>query len=273
MRSRRTALRIAGAVVVLLIVAIAVPLWPAGAGGSTTYIATRGASMQPKLERGDLAVLRKTDSYQVGDVAGYRNRALDRVVLHRIVEIDGDSFTFKGDANSFLDPQQVAREDVVGELAVTLPFLGAVLLWLSSLVNVLLLTVAAVLVGVAAQRRRTAPQADREPALLESPRVVVIHDMAFPHELPIADVADAEGLLALAERYDRPVLHDEEHGLLFVIEPTMLFRCQLDRAPGAALAVVREIPPPEAAKSRGRVRRPSPRGRGWDYGAEGRETS
>lgn len=263
MRSRRTA---AAAVLALLLVALAIPVWPQGAGGSTTFLVTRGASMEPEHSAGDLAVLKPATDYDVGDVAGYRSRTLGRVVLHRIVAVDGDVFTFQGDANAFRDPEQVQRADVVGRVAVALPKVGSVVLWLSSPVNGLLLAALVVLVAL---RLRPAPQREQgaEAAdVLQHQRVVTIEDLRFPRELAITDVPDPDHLLALADRYDRPVLHDAAKSALFVVESDMLFRCRLAPPTAPALAVVRELQPRPVPEARSTGRRPDPRGRGWDYG-------
>ena len=302
-RSRRAA---AAAVIALLLIGLAVPLWPSSAGGSTGYAVTRGASMQPRFSDGDLALLRRPSSYRVGDVAAYRSATLHRAVVHRITAINGDTFTFKGDANSFLDPEQVQRSAVLGRVAVRIPKVGAMLLWLAHPFNALLLTLLIALViatrgrlvelltGKAAVAEAPAAQPISEPARLDSDRVVRIRDMSFPHELAVADVVDADSILRLAERYDRPVMYDEAEDLLFVVESSMLFRCA--NATGRAettLSVVRDLvpspqvpevpevpeviapiaqaPQPEAPYKwaklpRGeRPRTPAARGRDWDY--------
>jgi signal peptidase I len=244
--------RAIAAVSCLVLIVLSIPLW---LGGSTSYVVPRGASMEPRVSGGDLAVVRSASSYRVGDVAAYRNDALHRVVVHRIVAIEGDAYTFKGDANDFVDPQQVTRSQIVGRLSVSLPLLGSLLLWLSSPFNaLLLLALVALLVRdrsrLLAPLRRPAAADAAAPAAaaafdLDDDRVIAIRDMSFPHELAVADVVRPESLVRLAERYDRPVLHDEETGVLFVVESSKLFRCQLETPAEAAapLAVVRDLVP------------------------------
>jgi signal peptidase I len=240
----------------LLLLALSVPLWPSVLGGATSYVVPRGASMEPAVSSGDLSIVRSRSAYQVGDVAAYRNTALHRVVIHRIVAVQDGAYTFKGDANSFVDPQPVLREQIVGELSVSVPLLGSLLLWLTTPVNALLLMA---LVGLVVRDRSRLLDAVRRPARapaavraaidapaplpLDDDRVVAISDMSFPHELAIAEVIRPESLLRLADRYDRPVLHDEAAGVLFVVESSMLFRCVVEQ-PAAApvpLSVVRDL--------------------------------
>jgi hypothetical protein len=80
--------------------------------------------MEPLLEPGDLAVVRRSDSYQVGDVVAYRSPDLGAVVLHRIVAREGDRFVMKGDNNDWLDAFTPAPGEVIGEMVLHLPGMG-----------------------------------------------------------------------------------------------------------------------------------------------------
>ena len=256
-RARRAA---ALAVAVLLLV-VATGLLPRGLGGSTTYLVVRGASMSPAYSRGDLAVLRPSDAYRVGEVAAYRSATTGRVVLHRIASISGDTHAFKGDANAFTDPEQVPRGRVLGRATARLPLAGSALLWLTNPFNTLLLALLVVLLV----RERRRPEQTQVSDPLGGPRIVPVSSMSLPRELPVADIVDPDVMLRLAEQYDRPVLHDAEQGALYVIESTVLFRSRLTR-PGVvappALAVVRDLPTPQEPKP---LRRPTAAGRDWRY--------
>jgi signal peptidase I len=94
---------------------------PAQLGGSSSYVTTHGVSMEPRFHAGDLAVIRSADRYAVGDVAAYRSHVLNTDVMHRIVAIDDGRYTFKGDHNSWLDPEQPTRSQLIGRLAVRVP--------------------------------------------------------------------------------------------------------------------------------------------------------
>ncbi len=59
-------------------------------------------SMQNTLQVGDSIISKKVDTYKVGDIVTYK---LDNAyVTHRIVKIEGDKVTTKGDANQLNDP-------------------------------------------------------------------------------------------------------------------------------------------------------------------------
>lgn len=105
-------------------------LAPAQLAGGTAYAIVDGSSMEPVLEQGDLALLRRQASYEVGDVVGYRSAELDRIVLHRIVARDGERYLLKGDANEFRDTDQPTADRLVGALWITVPAAGSALGWL-----------------------------------------------------------------------------------------------------------------------------------------------
>jgi signal peptidase I len=109
-------------VVTLAIVAAAwFFLAPPLLGGSTSYVATEGVSMQPRFHTGDLVLVRARSSYHTGEIVAYRSGLLHSVVLHRIVGMRGNGYVFKGDNNNFLDPQTVPASDLVGALWIHWP--------------------------------------------------------------------------------------------------------------------------------------------------------
>jgi signal peptidase I len=99
-------------------------LAPHALGGSTTYVITHGTSMQPRFHAGDMALVRESGDYRVGDIVAYQSRELGKVVLHRIVARDGNKYVFKGDNNSWLDPEHPTRDQLIGKLWVRLPGFG-----------------------------------------------------------------------------------------------------------------------------------------------------
>jgi signal peptidase I len=101
-------------------------LAPPQVGGATSFAVVDGSSMLPSLQRNDLVLIRKASTYRVGDVVAYRSDLIHRVVLHRIVAIHGGRYTFKGDNNSFLDPEQPTSGAFVGKKWTVLPGAGRV---------------------------------------------------------------------------------------------------------------------------------------------------
>jgi signal peptidase I len=105
-------------------------LAPEQLGGRTSYAVTFGVSMEPHFHQGDLVVLRRQSSYRVGEVVAYHSHDLNRNVLHRIIAIRDGRYTFKGDNNSFVDPERPTAADLVGAEWLHFPTVGT---WLASL--------------------------------------------------------------------------------------------------------------------------------------------
>ena len=148
---------------------------PTQFGGGTSYAILVGNSMEPDLHRGDLAVVRKQSVYRPGDVVLYDSRDLRSKVLHRIVRVEGGRFVLKGDNNSFVDPERVTEEQIVGSLWTAAPAVGRVSEWLRvpmhSALLVGLVTLIALGGGIgtsAAVRRGSRPR--KPPRLAAPPR-------------------------------------------------------------------------------------------------------
>ena len=147
---------------------------PTQLGGGTSYAIIVGNSMEPKIHRGDLAVVRKQSAYRVGDVVLYDSRELGSKVLHRIVRVDGGRFVLKGDNNSFIDAEHPTEEQIVGSLWVTAPAVGRAAEWLREPMHSALLVGLVTLialgggVGAGASLRKGSqpPGAGRSPAWL-----------------------------------------------------------------------------------------------------------
>jgi signal peptidase I len=101
-------------------------LAPAALGGGITYATVTGSSMEPELHQGDLVMLRSASAYRVGDVVGYHDPNVNRLVLHRIIAEDEAGFTLQGDNNDFLDPVRPQSTEIVGRLWTSVPEAGSV---------------------------------------------------------------------------------------------------------------------------------------------------
>ena len=113
--------------IVAMLVVIGVGWWylaPPQLAGSTSLVTVDGTSMLPGIQPSDLVGLRPTSTYRVGDVVGYQSHLLHRVVLHRIVAIHNGHYTFKGDNNSFLDPEHPTQARLVGKRWFQIPTAG-----------------------------------------------------------------------------------------------------------------------------------------------------
>lgn len=94
-------------------------------------------SMTGAIEAGDAIIIKKSDSYAVGDVITYFPADENFSVTHRIVRMEGDKFYTKGDANQSEDPDHVLIEQIAGKVAVKLDKVGYFIEWLKSPVGII----------------------------------------------------------------------------------------------------------------------------------------
>ena len=98
--------------------------------------------MEPALSVGDLLIVREQPQYEAEDIVVYQSGSMP--VVHRIVRIDSESVTTRGDANNANDepfPVSAIKGKVIG----VIPLLGYAAWALRSPIAALILLAAAVL--------------------------------------------------------------------------------------------------------------------------------
>jgi signal peptidase I len=114
-------------VIILALALLAVLVVGMVATGRVGYVITNGVSMNPLYYQGDMVVVTKADSYQVGQIVAYPIPTKGLVVLHRIIGGNADGFVMKGDNNQSIDPVHPAAAQLVGRAVLRVPQGG---LWL-----------------------------------------------------------------------------------------------------------------------------------------------
>ncbi len=114
----------------MLVVALAFALVWCYFAGFRIYVVRTG-SMSPAYRPGDAVITRDPGRLEIGDVITVeRSAGRDTLVTHRIVAIDGNAITTKGDANDRADAVPARRADVVGKVVAGVPRLGYLLIFL-----------------------------------------------------------------------------------------------------------------------------------------------
>jgi signal peptidase I len=123
----------------LLSLLLAAVIWllfaPTQLGGKMTYVIVDGNSMEPRFHLGDLVIVRKQSTYQVGDAVTYQNAELGRFVFHRISSLELDRFVLKGDHNSWLDSYHPSQDEIIGKLWIHIPTFGKGIQWVREPIN------------------------------------------------------------------------------------------------------------------------------------------
>lgn len=101
--------------------------------------------MSPSIRTGDLIITRPLPAEEIkaGDIITFLSPLDGKPVTHRVVRLiarDGEIFfRTKGDANEDEDPFIVPSRNVIGKVALRLPLLGRLLMFLKSRIGFLLL--------------------------------------------------------------------------------------------------------------------------------------
>jgi len=111
---------------------------PFGYGGAVVL----SGSMEPAISVDELIIVKAEDTYKVGDVVVYQSGRVS--VVHRIVQMDGETVTTRGDANN-ADDAPVLLSQVKGRVVAHIPYVGKVVRLLKTPLATFLLIAAAVL--------------------------------------------------------------------------------------------------------------------------------
>lgn len=174
--------------------------------GSVALVETHGNSMAPRISAGDLVLVREGD-YGVGDVVAYSSADLRRVVLHRVVSIEDDRYTFRGDHNDFDDPEQPSGSQLLGKELLHIPHGG---IWLNRLTSPTALGLIAFGLlaggGTAVQSRRRRRRSTMSQHTAPTPRASLAGlPPRMRTAMVVAGVTAAAGLVLAAVSWTKPV--------------------------------------------------------------------
>lgn len=139
--NKRLSQSLLSALILVLMAALWLTFAPVQFGGQASYIMIAGASMEPSLHYGDLVVAREEMTYGVGDVVTYRHPKIGPVI-HRIIERTGDTYTFKGDNNDWIDSYEPTSAELIGKSWIHIPGAANIILKLRSSMGIVLLSLA-----------------------------------------------------------------------------------------------------------------------------------
>ena len=109
------------------------------AGGADQSFVVMSESMSPAIPLGSVVLVEEKSSpaaYEKGDVITFRSGDNPVPTTHRIQSVretdDGRSYVTKGDANEDPDSEPVSPDQVLGEVTLTIPYAGHLILFANS---------------------------------------------------------------------------------------------------------------------------------------------
>ncbi len=88
-------------------------------------------SMEPTVSPGDVVIVDASAAVAVGDIITFDD-GNDIPTTHRVIGFEGGQYVTQGDANQNPDAQRVAPGDVLGQVSLTIPYIGYVILWVNT---------------------------------------------------------------------------------------------------------------------------------------------
>lgn len=138
---------------------------PFGYGASVVL----SGSMEPEFSKGDLIIVGEADSYQERDIVVFQDGA--SLVVHRIIEIDGEKIITQGDANNVPD-EPIESSAIKGKVLFHIDKLGTVVSFFKTPVGTVLIIAAAIaLVEIPRRREKDADDAEKQKILEEIKRL------------------------------------------------------------------------------------------------------
>ena len=99
-------------------------------------------SMEPTFSKGTLLLVKEEKQAESGQIVVYQSG--QELIVHRVIQMEGNLVTTKGDANEAADPVFDASQ-IKGVVVGWIPFLGSLVSFLKTPVGIILLLVCAVL--------------------------------------------------------------------------------------------------------------------------------
>lgn len=126
-------------------------------------------SMEPEFSEGDLIIVKECQSYAKGDIVVYQDRNI--LVVHRIINVDGETITTKGDANNVAD-EPVSVSAVKGKVLFWIPYAGIVVECLKSPLGIICIIAAAIaLIEIPRRKEEKKDEKERDEIIEEIKRL------------------------------------------------------------------------------------------------------
>jgi signal peptidase len=117
-------------IIILIVIAIIAIVFlvfyrPVSFWGDTRYEPVYTGSMEPAIPVGSIVVIKPVnpETLQTGDIICFE-LSEPTSITHRITNITDEGFITKGDANEDPDQWTVKKENVIGKVILTIPFIG-----------------------------------------------------------------------------------------------------------------------------------------------------
>ena len=97
--------------------------------GNIKFMTVLSGSMEPGIKTGSVVLIKPTDNYKIGDVITFGEISkIKTPTTHRIYEIKVQGsqpvYITKGDVNNAPDISEITKNDILGKVLLSVPYLG-----------------------------------------------------------------------------------------------------------------------------------------------------
>lgn len=92
--------------------------------GGYKFLVVETGSMEPAVHRMSVIVIKPQSDYKVGEIVTAKRPDLSVSLTHRLYKKDGEKFVTKGDANNAADGTEITKNEILGKVLFSIPFLG-----------------------------------------------------------------------------------------------------------------------------------------------------
>ena len=145
-----------------------------------TVLQVESGSMEPTISTSDVILVKlDNNNVQKDDIISYISE--DSIITHRVLFIDGDKYTCKGDANNTIDTT-ITKSMIIGEVVKIYPKLGIWKKVFSEPQIILVLFITLVLFDIALSRKK--PEEKKKEEKKEEEEEITITKVELPDETP-----------------------------------------------------------------------------------------
>lgn len=99
----------------------------------------QSGSMSPTIDTGDVVVVQPSKHFYQNDIITFSGPNF--TTTHRLVNIDGQDFTTKGDANQVSDQEKINQNQVIGKVNYIIPKIGYLIMFVKTLPGLITLII------------------------------------------------------------------------------------------------------------------------------------
>lgn len=100
--------------------------------GNYKILLVQSGSMSPRIQTGDLVVVKPSFKYKKGDIITFLSKNKINIT-HRIVDIKNNQITTKGDANEVNDQDFIESNQILGKVFYIIPHFGYFIIFAKSI--------------------------------------------------------------------------------------------------------------------------------------------